>query len=229
MHKYPLIADPVILSIPIIECAEPLIDVKSTNDLAFGDVPETPLTANDYTLMRQTVYQKLLKAQQALPKGFSLRLYEAYRSLKVQKQLFDFEMERVLGENAGLKGQALFDRVTEVVSPVINYDGSPNIPPHNIGGAVDVEIIDADGNCLDMGMTAKDWQQVPHALCLTNSPLVTVKQKQNRQLLLEIMQAQGFVNYPTEWWHFSYGDRYWAYYQQQNHAIYGSVEQGGIR
>jgi hypothetical protein len=27
------------------------------------------------------------------------------------------------------------------------------------------------------------------------------------------MQAHGFVNYPTEWWHFSYGDRYWAYHQ----------------
>ena len=146
----------------------------------------------------------------------------------MQKQLFDFEMERVLGQDPDLKGQALFNRVTEVVSPVINYDGSQNIPPHNTGGAIDVEIIDADGSCLDMGMTAKDWQQVPHALSLTESPLITSKQRDNRQLLLEIMQAQGFVNYPTEWWHFSYGDRYWAYYKQQSHAIYGSVELGNI-
>jgi len=39
------------------------------------------------------------------------------------------------------------------------------------------------------------------------------------------MQSQGFINYPTEWWHFSYGDRYWAYHQQASYAIYGSYEE----
>jgi len=33
---------------------------------------------------------------------------------------------------------------------------------------------------------------------------------------------QGFVNYPTEYWHWSYGDKYWAFIKQQPYAIYDS-------
>jgi hypothetical protein len=33
------------------------------------------------------------------------------------------------------------------------------------------------------------------------------------------------INYPTEWWHYSYGDRYWAYHQNQPHAIYGPADE----
>jgi len=35
------------------------------------------------------------------------------------------------------------------------------------------------------------------------------------------MAAAGFVNYPSEWWHWSYGDRYWAFTTGPSHARYG--------
>jgi hypothetical protein len=35
--------------------------------------------------------------------------------------------------------------------------------------------------------------------------------------------SAGLVNYPTEWWHWSYGDRYWALLTGADHAIYGPV------
>ena len=31
---------------------------------------------------------------------------------------------------------------------------------------------------------------------------------QHRHYLFAALQAQGFVNYPFEWWHWSYGDKY---------------------
>ncbi len=37
------------------------------------------------------------------------------------------------------------------------------------------------------------------------------------------MHAAGFVNYPTEWWHWSYGDRYWALLTGSPHAVYGAT------
>jgi D-alanyl-D-alanine dipeptidase len=40
------------------------------------------------------------------------------------------------------------------------------------------------------------------------------------------MQSHDFVNYPMEWWHFSYGDRYWAYHKKALQAIYGPVSEG---
>jgi D-alanyl-D-alanine dipeptidase len=39
------------------------------------------------------------------------------------------------------------------------------------------------------------------------------------------MTGAGFVNYPSEWWHWSYGDRYWAVVTGEPHAIYGPVEE----
>nr|WP_211267284.1 M15 family metallopeptidase [Nonomuraea candida] len=34
----------------------------------------------------------------------------------------------------------------------------------------------------------------------------------------------GFVNYPTEWWHWSFGERYWAFITRARYARYGIVE-----
>jgi D-alanyl-D-alanine dipeptidase len=38
-----------------------------------------------------------------------------------------------------------------------------------------------------------------------------------------VLSAQGLVNYPTEWWHWSYGDRYWALLTGAAHATYGPI------
>ncbi|MEK6914663.1 MAG: hypothetical protein AABW83_03360 [Nanoarchaeota archaeon] len=35
------------------------------------------------------------------------------------------------------------------------------------------------------------------------------------------MTKSGFTNYPGEWWHWSYGDRIWAHYNNKKYAIYG--------
>ena len=40
-------------------------------------------------------------------------------------------------------------------------------------------------------------------------------------------RSQGLVNYPTEWWHWSFGDRYWALLSGARHALYGPLVRGG--
>lgn len=37
------------------------------------------------------------------------------------------------------------------------------------------------------------------------------------------LETVGFVNYPAEYWHWSYGDRYWAYHVGHEFALYGIV------
>jgi zinc D-Ala-D-Ala dipeptidase len=37
------------------------------------------------------------------------------------------------------------------------------------------------------------------------------------------LRGAGLVNYPTEWWHWSYGDRYWAMMTGATAAVYGPV------
>ncbi len=39
------------------------------------------------------------------------------------------------------------------------------------------------------------------------------------------MKKQGFVNYPAEWWHWSYGDKMWAAYGKHPYAFFGKIEE----
>ena len=224
MNEIIYITDAKILAIPTIESNEPLIDIKNDNKLKYGPPPECELTAKCYTIIRKTVYEKLCQAQINLSKGWRFRLYEGFRSLEVQQMLFAQEYKRVVNRYPNKTEEFHFYETTRLVSPVTNFDGSQNIPPHNTGAAVDIEIITEEGQLVDMGMTAKDWCNVNPEICLTDCKLISKAAQQNRKLLLEIMQEQEFVNYPTEWWHFSYGDRYWAYHQPVKRAMYGSAD-----
>lgn len=51
----------------------------------------------------------------------------------------------------------------------------------------------------------------------------------NRDVLGDALSAAGLVNYPTEWWHWSFGDRYWALGTGAPSAHYGPWEQAVTR
>lgn len=217
-----LIANPKIVAIPIIENHEPMIDVLHFSDIAYGPSPEVP-NNTDYTKMRKAVYEKLKQAQSLLPKGLSFCLYESYRSLDLQKMLFDTRYAKVKRQHPGWSPEQLFTETIKMVSPVVNLDGTHNIPPHSTGAAVDVYLLDEQGKAIDMGIHPKDWMEdLDGSLSLTASQLISEKAKQNRRIMSNAMEAVGFVNYAHEYWHWSYGDRYWAYYKKKPHALYGS-------
>lgn len=218
-------SSPEILAVPIEECFEHLIDIRSKPGLQYGPPPECPETAYDYTLMRTGVYRRLCRAQKCLPDGVFIRLYEAYRSLDVQQMLFAQEQARVRQRAPHLYDDDVFEEATRLVSAVRFPDGSYSIPPHNTGAAVDVELVDWAGQALDFGMDIHRWNEADPDLCLTDAKGLSEQAHENRQLLLRVMTEAGFVNYPQEWWHFSYGDRYWAYICGRSHAIYGGIDQ----
>ena len=39
--------------------------------------------------------------------------------------------------------------------------------------------------------------------------------KNNRRILYNAMTKAGFTNLPSEWWHYDYKDRAWAYYKEK--------------
>jgi D-alanyl-D-alanine dipeptidase len=55
------------------------------------------------------------------------------------------------------------------------------------------------------------------------APGVARRARANRELLARVLRGAGLVNYPTEWWHWSYGDRYWALVTGAQAALYGPV------
>lgn len=52
---------------------------------------------------------------------------------------------------------------------------------------------------------------------------IPFRAKALRAILRGAMEGAGFVNYPPEWWHWSYGDRYWAVVAGEDCAVYGPV------
>lgn len=216
-----LIADPRILAVPITENHEAMVDLKKQKTLVYGPSPEIP-NNTDYTRMRRTVYEKLVQAQTLLPAGLHFCLYEGYRSLQLQKMLFDNRYARVKKQHPQWSHEQIFTETTRLVSPVINLDGSKNIPPHSTGAAIDVYLLNEKGEAIDMGVHPKDWiEDSDGSVSATASHTISTTAQKNRQIMSKALSAVGFVNYPTEYWHWSYGDRYWAYYQKQ-HAMYGT-------
>lgn len=218
-----LIADAKILAVPIHDNHEPMVDLKNQNAIGYGPSPEIP-NNTDYTKIRKTVYEKLKQAQALLPKGLYFRIYEGYRSLALQKMLFDNRFEKIQKQHPDWSCNQIFTETTKLVSPVINQDGSKNIPPHSTGGAIDIYLVDAQGKAVDMGIHPKDWTKDDDgSFSLTGSTIISPEAQKNRKIMSDALSAVGFVNYPTEYWHWSYGDRYWAYHKNQAYAIYGSV------
>lgn len=217
-----LISDPQVLVIPIHDNQDAWIDLTKQKTIVFGPSPEVE-NNKDYTYLRKTVYEKLVEAQSKLPKGLHFCLYEGYRSLALQKMIFEKQFSNVKKRHPDWSAHQLFTETTKLVSPVINPDHSQNIPPHSTGGAIDVYLINDAGKPIDMGIHPRDWMQdADGALSLSASEHISEFAKKNRQIMSDVLNAVGFVNYPTEYWHWSYGDRYWAYVKQQSHAIYGS-------
>ncbi|KTD64702.1 D-alanyl-D-alanine dipeptidase [Legionella spiritensis] len=218
-----LIASKEIIAIPIHENQDPLIDVTGCTRIMIGPSPEIP-DNRDYTRMRREVYQRLLTAQRLLPSPLRFCLYEGYRSLSLQKALFDERYQQLTEKYQTWTHERLFQETTKLISPVTNLDGSRNIPPHATGAAIDVYLVDERGRAIDMGIHPKDWMtDTDVILSPTDSSFISSDAKANRRLMSQALLQAGFINYPTEYWHWSYGDRYWAYVSGNPHAHYGSL------
>lgn len=152
------IAAPEVVSIPIKDSHEPLVDLKAQETIVLGPSPEIP-NNQDYTKMRASVYRRLVQAQEKLPKGIRLCLYEGYRSIALQDMLFNNRYNKLKTQFPSWNQKQLFDETIKLVSPVKLLDGTVNIPPHSTGAAIDVYLVDEQGQTIEMGIHPKDWMQ----------------------------------------------------------------------
>lgn len=70
--------------------------------------------------------------------------------------------------------------------------------PHSRGVAVDLTLLDVDGQPLDMGTPFDDFTAASHH----GSIAVGAVAQKNRFLLLGLMTAAGWDFYRNEWWHY---------------------------
>lgn len=168
-------------------------------------------------LLRKSVCDLLVKAANNLPEGYKLLIVTAYRPIEMQKEMW---RSRLLQMAKAYPFEMIF-RYRKWKKTVGQYTAPPGGSPHQCGAAVDLTILDENGNRLDMGSSFTDFGKKVH----TQSSLVSSEQKNNRKMLFELMTNVGFVNYPLEWWHYSYGDRTWAAYSEQEECFYGPISE----
>jgi D-alanyl-D-alanine dipeptidase len=196
-----LLSDPRVAAVPVHECDEPLVAL----DASFGP---------NRALVRAGLADRLAAAQDLLPRGVRLLVVEGHRSVADQRAIIARYSAEVCRLRPGISPHDLHHLVARFVSPV-------DVAPHVAGAAVDLTLIDACGDVLELGTPIDATPEQSDGACFTAATNISPDDRAHRRLLAAVLTPVGLVNYPTEWWHWSYGDRYWALLDQAPYAVYG--------
>lgn len=210
-----LIPDKKLVKIPIRDNGEILVCVKDT-------LPRIQMRPGAYLkkegqksiisagYVRREVAERLKYAQSLLPPSYHLVLRCGYRPINIQKKRWAWMHSKLKKQHPNWTSHQLREETSKwVADPDI-------VPPHSTGGAIDITIRQSNGKLLDMGTTLGQF----NTKTKTDAKNILRTHKNNRKLLIAVMTKAGFINYPTEWWHWSYGDRYWAAVLCKKYSIY---------
>lgn len=110
--------------------------------------------------------------------GYKIKLFDCYRSLDVQKKMWK-----------------IVNNPSYVANP---KTGSV----HNRGKAVDLTLVDAEGNDLDMGTAFDSFSpKAGHKYKRLSKTIL-----KNRLYLKNVMIKSGFAPLSSEWWHYNLDD-----------------------
>lgn len=220
--------------IPIIESNEKIVDLLSLSSKIISGMTNRRLKLQNLDkprlFARKSVAFKLIKALTILhnQKGnqFGFMIFDAHRPNQVQRKWFLAELDRCQKENPQLSLTQCTNQVKRWLSPGrIKSADSP--PPHSTGGAIDLTVAQWNNRKitpLNMGSKYGEWTPKSWAW----NQAISSSAKKNRCLLFSLMKKVGLVNYEGEWWHFSFGDRFWAVKTNHAHAIFGEIKPNNI-
>ncbi|ANZ40096.1 dipeptidase [Lentzea guizhouensis] len=194
-----LLADPIVRAIRVLDNGEPLV----------------PLDFTPGVLVREGLAVRLDQARSALPSGVDFRVAEGHRSAASQRAIIEDYTASLHELHPAADAVELARLSSRFVAPL-------EVAPHVAGAAVDLTLTGAGGD-LWMGTEIDATPEESGGACFFAADVDPVA-RCNRELLASALAGAGLVNYPTEWWHWSYGDRYWALMTGAGQALYGPVE-----
>lgn len=174
-------------------------------------------STNGEIFVRRGVVEKLKLAQQKvddLLPGYLIEVTYGYRSPAVQQRNYEQIRENILSRS---DREWLEDDLKEEAHRFIAV---PEVAGHPTGGAVDVRLVNAAGEELDMGSPIHEFTKESY----TFYPFISKAAWRSRQALRQAMLWAGFAPFDGEWWHFSYGDREWAVYYNKPSSIYKQIQ-----
>ncbi|MYR44773.1 M15 family metallopeptidase [Streptomyces sp. SID5910] len=218
MTEVVLMSDPRVAAVPVQECGEPLVNVRGDGRLLVDERKRAD-SGEAFAHLREGVLHRLVDAQAQLPDGMRLLFIEGYRPPALQRRYFDTYADGLRADHPEWPAGKIRSAASRYVSP-------PEIAPHSAGAAVDLTLVDADGRELDLGTRVNATPEESAGACYTGAANIGAEARTLRTVLATALTAAGLVNYPTEWWHWSYGDRYWALTTGARNALYAARELG---
>ena len=230
----PLLADPVIRDLGVVEDGSRLVDLRDRGLRVVPTAPPVPLGAQTLGRMplgslpresdapflphvhaRETIAERLVAAEACLPHGVHLLVVEGLRRLEAQVAIHDAYRRQLAIAHPGSSDDEIATLTSRFVAP-------PSIGPHVSGAAVDLTLVGPDGP-LDLGTPIDATPEESDGACYLDSAAISPEARHNRSMLATVLGEVGLVNYPTEWWHWSFGDRYWAHVTGHPFAIHGPI------
>ena len=198
----------------ILEIEDPIrLKVISDEDNIFFNNKKT-----EEKRVRLYIYDLLRNAQKHLPPNYNFVIYEAFRPLAVQIKMWKKLKDRLSKENPDINPDS--KQMTDlcnvyVANPYQQGSG------HQSGAAVDISLIDDTGIEYDMGCSISTYDD----RTAMDSDKISIDAKNNRKILAQALEKVGLINYPPEWWHYSFGDRLWARITGSKIAIFGNIKE----
>lgn len=156
------------------------VDLRYATSNNFTGAPLPGYEANRAYLRREAA-SALSRVQRDLkPRGLGLRIFDGYRPVRATL--------------------AMVDWTARVHRPDLLADGYiASRSRHNLGLAVDLTLIELPGGReLEMGTPFDTFSAAAHTANATGLAA------NDRQKLKSAMEAEGFVNYDQEWWHYAF-------------------------
>jgi D-alanyl-D-alanine dipeptidase len=201
MIEVVLMSDPRVTALPVRDCGEELVDLRGCRALLIDGRRRD--ADGTFAWVRQDLRRRLEHAARLLPDGIRILAVEGYRPRELQLQYFQEYCSQL---------RALHPDWAEpqVLTAASRYVAPPEIAPHTAGAAIDLTLCAEDGKELDLGSTLNASPEESNGACYTDAPDLPPASRSNRAVLIQALRGVGLTNYPTEWWHWSVGDRYWA-------------------
>ena len=156
------------------------VDLRYRDAGNFTGAPLPGYDANRAFLRREAA-EALARVQERLEgEGLTLLVWDAYRPVRATLAMVDWT--RRTGREALVRDGYIAARSR-----------------HNLGVAIDLTVADrTTGQPLSMGTAFDTFSTAAHTDSATGAVMA------NRDRLRRAMAAEGWQNYPQEWWHFSY-------------------------
>lgn len=201
-----LLSDPRVAAVPVHDVGEPLVAA-----------PIGGPAAGPARLVRHEVAVRLGEAEATLPAGYHLHLVEGYRAPSAQQRIITTYAAELRALHPDADAAEIARLGSRYVAPLA-------VAPHVAGAAVDLTLVDASGAEVWMGCALDATPEQSGGACYLDARGLDPEARHHRALLTAALRGAGFVNYPTEWWHWSFGDRYWALTVGAPAAHYGRID-----